>query len=59
MTIGRSCWRLPAAGLAAAMLAGSSTPRAAEKDTPGATVESVVALARKLSPLLAAAALEA
>lgn len=38
-----------------------STPRlaAAERDAPGATVESVVALARQLSPELAAAALEA
>jgi outer membrane protein, heavy metal efflux system len=44
---------------AAAVLLSASRLTATERDIPGATVESVVVLARQLSPELAAAALEA
>lgn len=44
--------------LAAAMIAASPA-LTAERSLPGATVESVVGLAKRLSPALAAAVLEA
>jgi outer membrane protein TolC len=58
MSPARRVLRLPALG-AAALLLWSPSLAALERSVPGETVESVVALARRLSPELAAAALDA